>query len=110
MKIDPPRTLPTATLTPPPSTADLLNQRSAEIVQEREAEAREALTRFLAAGDDVPDVEYRHPDCPICMVELCSDGDALWCEHCPLTWDADGSRGAVDPDALAEMAPMELAP
>lgn len=42
---------------------------------------------------DIPDLEWCHPDCPMCHRETSGDGTSLWCEHCGITWNDDGTGG-----------------
>ena len=57
----------------------------------QEADAAE----FFADPDaEIPDAEYRYPDCPICGRELeAPDGDQLVCEVCQVRWAMDGTHG-----------------
>lgn len=49
----------------------------------------------------VPDIEFQMPACPICDASLNSDGDALVCSRCHVSWAGNGTNGEwMNPDAL----------
>ena len=68
----------------------------------QEADAAE----FFADPDaEIPDAEYRYPDCPICGRGLeAPDGDQLVCEVCQVRWALDGTHGERMDDAVSAEA------
>lgn len=53
----------------------------------------------------VPDVEFELPPCPVCGVDLDSDGDSLVCYACGASWGPDGRAGRwTDPAAARCLA------
>jgi hypothetical protein len=47
----------------------------------------------------IPDLEFRAPDCPLCLTETTATGDGYDCEHCELTWSSSGDHGYRIDDA-----------
>lgn len=58
----------------------------------------------------VPDVEFEMPPCPICGLDLDSDGDALTCYPCRASWASNGTSGRWDdpkaPRCVATARPL----
>lgn len=59
-----------------------------------------------ARQDDLPrtteSLVLRHPDCPVCLAEVSSDGTSYWCELCGGVWDDDGTAEPVEMNDTAE--------
>lgn len=63
---------------------------------------RNAAGQFAVRRTPPEDLEFRCPDCPVCMKETNCDGDSFRCDHCAATWDRDGTRGEWDEPNVAQ--------
>lgn len=54
--------------------------------------------------DEIPDLDFPPPECPVCEGRLEHDGDGWNCYRCCAWWGSDGHFGDVDHDARREQA------
>lgn len=71
---------------------------------EYEANERAEAAKHIADGDDVPDIQFDYPPCPVCTGLLECDGS--WsCGGCGVVWDENGTGGTItDPGGPLAMA------
>ncbi len=75
------------------STLDDIAKRHREVEQHWSDE------HFADPDAEIPDCEYRMPDCPICSRETENEaGEEIYCEVCKVRWHIDGTHGVREVD------------
>jgi len=71
-------------------TTDVVDKYLQDFERRRQEVAEQMRTEWRADHEDIPDLEFCPPDCPICGLETDYEDGYFTCDGCDVAWPENG--------------------